>query len=218
MPSGIIKQKKGEFYTVRLLSVAGRFDTSSIKALAEVVERFALPAVHLTVRQGIEIPDVPGDALDAFVAALAEAGIELGLTGKRVRGTTACPGVARCRYGQIDSQGLAGKLHIRLRHRDGLPAKFKVAVAGCPNSCTKPLENDLGVIGTAKGFRLVVGGKMGKQPRMATPLPMTISSEDEVVTAAEQIVDWFARHGLDKERFGDTIDRLGVSSLQQSVV
>jgi dissimilatory sulfite reductase (desulfoviridin) alpha/beta subunit len=41
---------------------------------------------------------------------------------------------------------LAKILDERFYGRYGLPHKFKMGVTGCPNSCTKPQEHDLGLM------------------------------------------------------------------------
>jgi dissimilatory sulfite reductase (desulfoviridin) alpha/beta subunit len=97
--------------------------------------------------------------------------------------------------------------------RNELPHKFKIGIAGCRNGCTKPNENDLGVMGRAKGFTVFVGGKMGKQPRWANVLPLDITHEDRLFEVVDAILDWFAATANAGERFGSTIDRVGLEKL-----
>jgi dissimilatory sulfite reductase (desulfoviridin) alpha/beta subunit len=144
--------------------------------------------------------------------ALDEAGLKLAAAGRCVRGITACPGAA-CPRGLIDSQGLAQRLHTRIGDRDGLPHKFKIAISGCPNGCTKPRENDLGIMGRGKTFAVFVGGKMGKQPRWADPLPLEIADEEGLFRVVDAVIDWYAAEGQPGERFGATIDRVGLECL-----
>lgn len=118
-------------------------------------------------------------------------------------------------HGVIDSQGLAQRLHARVGLRKGLPHKFKIAIAGCPNGCTKPIENDLGVMGRAKGFTVCVGGKMGKHPRCADVLSLEVGSEERLFEVVEAVIDWFVAEGTAGERFGATIDRVGLDKLVQ---
>jgi dissimilatory sulfite reductase (desulfoviridin) alpha/beta subunit len=97
--------------------------------------------------------------------------------------------------------------------RKGLPHKFKIGIAGCMNGCTKPQENDLGILGRRGGFTVFVGGKMGKQPRWADRLPLDIRDEAELLAVVESVIDWFAAEGQLGERFGTTIDRVGLDAL-----
>ena len=62
---------------------------------------------------------------------------------------TACPGSRVCRHGIIDAQEFGTVLDAAYMGAP-VPHKFKIAVAGCPNSCTKPRENDIGFAGIAE--------------------------------------------------------------------
>jgi len=70
-------------------------------------------------------------------------------------------------------------------------------------------------MGRAKGFTLFVGGKMGKQPRWADILPLDVPSENLLFKTVESVIDWFAATGKPGERFGATIDRVGLDMLVQ---
>jgi dissimilatory sulfite reductase (desulfoviridin) alpha/beta subunit len=210
----MMAEKGKERFSVRLSVTGGRLETSQLHTIADLAERFGSGAVHLTTRQGVEIPHVPYENLAPLRAALDKAGLKLAAAGKCVRGIIACPG-SYCVFGLIDSQSLAQKLHTRVGERNGLPHKFKIGIAGCPNGCTKPKENDLGVQGRAAGFNVFVGGKMGKNPRLADVLPLQIRDEAHLFEVVDEVIDWYAAEGRPGERFGATIDRVGVERLVQ---
>jgi dissimilatory sulfite reductase (desulfoviridin) alpha/beta subunit len=205
--------EKGEgLFSVRIGVVGGHLEAEHLKALAEIAEKFADAKVHLTTRQGVEIPHVPYQNLEPARAALERAGLHLASAGKCVRGITACPGTY-CKFGQVDTQLLAQRLHEKFGGRGGLPHKFKIGIAGCRHGCTKPQENDLGIIGTPEGYVGFVGGKMGKSPRFADRLSTTISTESQLIALIEAVLEWFMANGLAAERLGAAIDRLGIESL-----
>jgi dissimilatory sulfite reductase (desulfoviridin) alpha/beta subunit len=212
----MMAEKGKERFSVRLSVIGGRMEASQFQAIADLAQRFGDGSLHLTTRQGVEIPHVPPENLAPLRAALEAAGLQLAAAGKCVRGITACPG-SYCVYGLIDSQGLAQKLHARVGARAGLPHKFKISIAGCPNGCTKPKENDLGVQGRAAGFTIFVGGNMGKHPRWADILPLQIQEEGNLFKVVERVIDWYAAEGRPGERFGATIDRVGLERLVQSL-
>src|SRR3972149_2073245 len=166
----MMAEKADGLFSVRISVVGGRMETSHLKTIAELAQRFASGHVHLTTRQGVEIPHVPYENLEPLREALEQAGLRLAPAGKCVRGITACPG-SYCKFGQADTQALAPKLHAQVGGRGGVAHKFKISIAGCRNACTKPQENDIGILGIAKGFMIFVGGKMGKNPRLADQLP-----------------------------------------------
>jgi dissimilatory sulfite reductase (desulfoviridin) alpha/beta subunit len=212
----MMAEKGKERFSVRLSVTGGHLETSQLQTIADLAQRFGSGTVHLTTRQGVEIPHVPYENLAPLRTALDEAGLKLAAAGKCVRGIVACPG-SNCIYGLIDSQSLAQKLHTRVGERNGLPHKFKIGIAGCPNGCTKPKENDLGVQGRAAGFTVFVGGKMGKHPRWADVLPLQIRDEAHLFEVVDEVIDWYAAEGRPGERFGATIDRVGIEQLVQNI-
>ena len=92
---------------------------------------------------------MPYGNIDALRELLAEAGLETGGTGSKVRPVVSCKGTT-CQYGLLDSYALSDKIHEMFYHGYAgvkLPHKFKIAVGGCPNNCVKPNLNDLGIVG-----------------------------------------------------------------------
>ena len=159
---------------------------------------------------------MPYENLEPLADSVKSHGLRLASAGKCIRGITACPGTY-CKAGLFDTQTLADKLHKKFGTRDDLPHKFKIAIAGCRNSCTKPQENDIGIQGTKDGYVVFVGGKMGKQPRLADRLPQTLASESQLFTLVAAALDWYVANGSPGERFGGTIDRLGLAPLLAAI-
>jgi dissimilatory sulfite reductase (desulfoviridin) alpha/beta subunit len=205
----MMAERSDGLFSVRIGVVGGRMEASDLKTIAELAEKCGEGYVHLTTRQGVEIPHVPYENLESLRNSVEQAGLRLASAGRYVRGITACPGTY-CKLGQCDTQSLAQKLHEKVGGRNGLPHKFKIGIAGCRNGCTKPQENDLGIMGTAKGFVVFVGGKMGKNPRLANQLPFGIGTDSQLLSFVESTIDWYAANGQDRERFGSTLDRLGI--------
>lgn len=214
--SGILPQKDRELYTIRVQVVGGHLESAHLAALAALAEKYGRGWIHLTTRQGVEIPDVPGRDLEAIRRDLEAAGLRLAPGGSRVRGIVACPG-GHCRCGLIDPQALARKLSESLGPREGLPHKFKISITGCPNSCAKPQENDLGIMGTKDGLAVFVGGRVGKRPRWADRLPMLVKDDETLVRVANAVMDWYSANGVARERLAATIERVGLASLQASL-
>ncbi len=143
---GILKQKEPELFSIRLKVIGGLMEARHLDALSAISKKYGRGEVHLTVRQGMEIPDVNIADLDDLKADLAACGLELGACGPRIRTITACRGGA-CPHGQIDTQEVARRAAEALPWEKQTPNKFKIAVTGCPTSCIKPQENDLGIMG-----------------------------------------------------------------------
>lgn len=146
---GFMRQKQKDQFSLRLGVVGGKVTAPQLAAVTRVAEKFGHGYIHLTSRQGIEIPFIRLADIDAVKAALAEGGIAPGVCGPRVRTVTACQGSAICPHGCIDAQALAQTLSDHYFGRE-LPHKFKFGVTGCHNNCLKAEENDVGVKGGLK--------------------------------------------------------------------
>lgn len=147
---GCLQDKRYEdVFNVRVITRNGKLTAEEQKKVAEAAERFGSGEVTMTTRLTLEIQGVSYDDLDDVMAFLAEAGLETGGTGSKVRPVVSCKGTT-CQYGLIDTFDLSQKLHDLYYtgyHDVSLPHKFKIAVGGCPNNCVKPDLNDLGIIG-----------------------------------------------------------------------
>lgn len=143
---GFMRQKQKGYFSLRLQVVGGNLTAENIKTVSEVAEKYGHGYVHMTSRQGIEIPFIRFEDIEEVKAALAEGGVKPGVCGPRVRTVTACQGSEICPSGCIDTYALAQELDQRYFGRE-LPHKFKFGVTGCQNNCLKAEENDLGIKG-----------------------------------------------------------------------
>lgn len=141
-----MKQKQKGFGSLRLAVVGGNLTAKNIQTVAEVAEKYGKGYVHMTSRQGIEIPFIKVEDLEKVKEELAAGGVQTGVCGPRVRTVTACQGSEICPSGCIDTYTLAKELDERYFGRE-LPHKFKFGVTGCQNNCLKAEENDVGIKG-----------------------------------------------------------------------
>lgn len=143
---GFMRQKQKGYFSLRLQVVGGNLTAENIKTVSEVAEKYGRGYVHMTSRQGIEIPFIKFEDIEEVKAELAKGGVKPGVCGPRVRTVTACQGSEVCPSGCIDTYTLAKELDERYFGRE-LPHKFKFGVTGCQNNCLKAEENDLGIKG-----------------------------------------------------------------------
>ena len=143
---GFMKQKQKDHFSLRLSVVGGQVSAEQLAAITEVAEKYGHGYIHLTSRQGIEIPFIKLEDIDEVKEALAKGGAKPGVCGPRVRTITACQGAAVCPNGCIETEELAQELNDRYFGRE-LPHKFKFGITGCQNNCLKAEENDLGIKG-----------------------------------------------------------------------
>ncbi|MDR1947685.1 MAG: 4Fe-4S binding protein [Desulfovibrio sp.] len=143
---GFMRQKQKNHFSMRLKVIGGELEAAQLAAIAEVAEKYGRGRVHLTARQGVEIPFIKLADVETVKADLMSKGVFTGVCGPRVRTVTACQGNAVCPSGCIDTYTLARGISERYFGRE-LPHKFKFGVTGCRNNCLKAEENDLGVKG-----------------------------------------------------------------------
>lgn len=146
---GFMRQKQKNHFSLRLKSTGGHVTAKQLAKIAEVAEKYGEGYVHLTSRQGVEIPFIKLDQIDEVKEELALGDVTPGVCGPRVRTVTACQGQEICPSGCIDTYTLAKELDERYFGRE-LPHKFKFGITGCQNNCLKAEENDLGVKGGIK--------------------------------------------------------------------
>jgi len=143
---GFMRQVQKNNFSLRLKVVGGNLTADQLAVIAAISTKYGDGHIHLTSRQGVEIPFIKLADVDAVKAELEAGGVNTGVCGPRVRTVTACQGSAICPSGCIDTYPLAQEISGRYFGRE-LPHKFKFGVTGCMNNCLKAEENDVGVKG-----------------------------------------------------------------------
>jgi dissimilatory sulfite reductase (desulfoviridin) alpha/beta subunit len=143
---GFMRQVQKDTFSMRLKVVGGQMGTEQLEKISQVAKKYGKGYIHLTSRQGIEVPFISLNDIEAVKKELAEAGVKIGVCGPRVRTITACQGSAVCPSGAIETTQLAEELDARYFGKE-LPHKFKLGITGCKNNCLKAEENDLGIKG-----------------------------------------------------------------------
>lgn len=193
-----------------------------------------------------------------------------------------CFGNGGCPNRAADPGDLPQRLQERLEKRDlkaflkekvagplKMHHEFRIAIADCPNACSRPQIADVGLIGACvpeisgeecsicgacvevcrekavtlsgdvpvidretclscgdcvrscptgallagrRGYRLLVGGKLGRHPRLGAELPGLFEGEG-IVEGVELVLDHYQRHCAGGERFGEVLERTGTNWL-----
>lgn len=110
---GFMRQKQKGCFSLRIAVVGGNLTAENIKTVAEVSEKYGHGYVHITSRQGIEIPFIKVEDINVVKEELAKGGVGTGVCGPRVRTVTACQGSEICPSGCIDTYTLAKELDAR---------------------------------------------------------------------------------------------------------
>lgn len=153
MKGGVITERNPEFCTVRTRIPAGVLSVRQVRGMADIAERYGAESIHLTTRQTMEIPHMPPENLEALAIDLTGNGTPVGSERDEVVNVVACPGLERCIFANINSIALAREIDSRLFGKD-MPVKVRISISGCPNACTSPMLNEIGIIGQIRPLRV----------------------------------------------------------------
>jgi anaerobic sulfite reductase subunit C len=152
MKGGVITERDADFCTIRIRAPAGIFSIEQLRGIAIIAKKYGKGTVHCTTRQTLEIPHVNPKLLKKVEKALAKNETPVGSEKDEIVNIIACPGVERCKFANIDTISLAKKIDEKLFGKE-MPVKMRIALSGCPNACTSPMLNEIGVIGRVRPLR-----------------------------------------------------------------
>ena len=131
----------------------GVIDSKSLGRVVEIAEKYGKGVIDITNRQGIEIPGIKFEDMDAvnkeiqLVIDSLHINQEIPDTGYASSGTRnveACPGARLCPFGCYDTTAFAQKMENTIFPND---RHVKIAFTGCSNDCAKVRLADFGIIG-----------------------------------------------------------------------
>jgi dissimilatory sulfite reductase (desulfoviridin) alpha/beta subunit len=149
---GIITERDPDFCIVRLRMPAGMITPDQMKEAGEIAKRYGIENIHLTTRQTMEFPHVDPTKLEGLLDELEANGTPLGAEREEVVNVTACLGTRHCKFGNIDSVGLAQEIDRRFFGKE-LPVKVRIAISACPNGCESERLNEIGITGIRRPIR-----------------------------------------------------------------
>jgi anaerobic sulfite reductase subunit C len=145
---------------LRVRVPGGHLDVKHFAALQQIAEEFGDGTVHLTTRQGFEIPgidfeDIP--KVNAMVRPILE-GLEIaigvdiddtsaGYPAAGTRNVSACVGNRVCPFANFDTTAMAQRIEKEIYPNN---YHVKIALTGCPNDCIKSRMHDFGIVGMAE--------------------------------------------------------------------
>ena len=210
---GVVIQRDRQTYAVAPHIPCGVVTPEILRKIADVAEKYHCQALKITSAARIALVGIEEKDVDA---AWADLGMEPGsLVGICVRSVKACPGTTFCKRGQQDSLGV-GMLLDEKYHGVQMPGKMKMGVSGCPNQCAETGFKDIGLVGTPKGWRVLVGGCGGAMPRIAEVLAQRLNTDD-ALALVDKIVEYYRDNAKPKERIGRMIQRLGLGHMEEAV-
>lgn len=144
----------------RIRVPGGHLNARYLGLIQEIAEIYGNGTVHLTTRQGFEIPGISMEDMDEINTKLQPIieGLEInqgvegsnpnikgkGYTSAGTRNICACIGNKVCPFGNYDTSAFAKRIEKAIFPDD---LHFKVALTGCANDCLKVRMHDFGIMG-----------------------------------------------------------------------
>ncbi len=206
-------QKDGS-YSVIPRMWGGTTNSSELRRIADVVDKYAIPTVKVTGGQRIDLLGVKKEDLPAVWKDL---GMPSGHAyGKTLRTVKTCVGSEWCRFGTQDSTALGIELE-RVLWRMYAPHKVKLAVSGCPRNCAESGIKDVGVIGVDSGWEIYVGGNGGIKTDVAQFL-VKLKTAAEVIEYSGAFLQLYREEGWYLERTVHYISRVGLDHVKARIL
>ncbi len=206
-------QKNGTFSVVPRMW-GGTTSAAELRRIADVVDKYQIPAVKVTGGQridllGVKKEDLPGVWQDLDMpSGHAYA--------KALRTVKTCVGLEWCRFGVQDSTNMGIELERDL-WRMYAPHKVKLAVSGCPRNCAESGIKDVGVIGVDSGWEIYVAGNAGIKTEVAQFF-VKVKTREEVLEYASAFLQLYREEGHYLERTVHFVARVGLDYCKQKVL
>ena len=211
---GVILQRDKQTYAVAPHVPCGVIQPDTLRKLADVAEKYGAQALKITSAARIAIVGVDEKDVESIWSELGMSpGFAVGLC---VRSVKACPGTTFCKKGMQDSLTLGLELNEKYHGLD-VPGKLKIGVSGCPNQCAETCIKDIGLVGTPRGWRLLVGGNGGAKPRLSRELVKDISTE-EALELIESIIKYYKANARPHQRLGAMLDKMDFDEFKSAVL
>ncbi len=221
--TNVVPQKQPGYAAVHVRLVRGDVTPEQFRALARAAREFGDGTMRSTNQQNFLLPWIPGDALGALYALLADAG--LGLPGaERLIDVTACPGADTCQLGITSSRGLAAALGEMIEGELGDladEAHIRIKISGCPNSCGQHHIANIGFFGGARKFhgeqaptyQMLIGGSLEPgNPHFGKPVARVPAKH--VPSAVKALLALYRSDRTAGELFNAFVERAGVSRVR----
>jgi len=138
-----------------------------------------------------------------------------GFIGKCVRAVKFCTGTTSCKKGYQNTVDLGLKIDEKF-HKMKTPHKVKISLSGCTSSCAESAVRDIGLIGTPKGWKMLVGGTCGLQTKKGKLLAKDLS-DDQVIDIIEKILQYYKDKNI-KKRMARFIEIIGLDKFSQEII
>ncbi|KPM49848.1 HEPN domain-containing protein [Jiulongibacter sediminis] len=218
---GVYGQRQQGVQMIRIKLPYGKMTFDQWRRICDVCDEYSTGNLHFTTRQDIQIHYVSLDSTPELWSELERDNVTLReACGNTVRNVTASvtAGVDKGEAFDVTPYAHAFfQYFLRNPICQEMGRKIKVSFSNTDEDTSLAFMHDMGFIPRIKdgerGFKVVVGGGLGAQPRMAD-VAYEFLHEDEIIPFAESVLRVFDRHGernsRSKARMKFLLDKIGL--------
>ncbi len=206
-------QKDGT-YSVIPRMWGGNTTPSELRRIADVVDKYSIPAVHVTGGQRIDLLGIKKEDLPKVWADLDMPSGHA--YGKALRTVKTCVGSEWCRFGTQNSTQMGIDLE-KTFFKMWAPHKVKLAVSGCPRNCAEVAIKDVGIIGVDSGWEIYVAGNGGIKTEVAQFL-VKVKTPDEVIEYAGAFLQLYREEARYLDRTVHYVARVGLDYVKKKIL
>ncbi|MDP6922037.1 MAG: nitrite/sulfite reductase, partial [Lutibacter sp.] len=204
---GVYGQRQFGVQMIRIKIPYGKISGEQLLRIADVSDDYSRGRLHITTRQDIQIHHVSLDRTPELWAQLEKDDITLReACGNTVRNVTASETAGIDPNEPFDvspyAQAVFGYF-LRNPICQEMGRKVKISFSGTEADTALSFMHDLGFIARLRdgqrGFKVLLAGGLGSQPRLADTLYEFIP-EDKIIPLTESVLRVFDRHGERKRR------------------
>ncbi|WP_299767342.1 HEPN domain-containing protein [uncultured Dokdonia sp.] len=204
---GVYGQRQPGVQMIRIKLPYGKVSSAQLHRISEVSDEYSRGRLHITTRQDIQIHYVDLDRTPELWAQLEKDDITLReACGNAVRNVTASELAGIDPEEPFNVSPYADaifKFFLRNPIGQELGRKFKVSFSSSDKDTGLSYMHDLGFIAKIKdgvrGFKIMLAGGLGSQPRHADVFYEFLSS-DKIIPLMESVIRVFDRHGERRSR------------------
>ncbi|MDO8597405.1 MAG: nitrite reductase large subunit NirB, partial [Sulfuricaulis sp.] len=205
-------QKDGS-YSVIPRMYGGVTTPAELRRIAEVAEKYRVPAVKVTGGQRIGLLGVKKESLpDIWRDLDMPSGHAYG---KALRTVKTCVGSEWCRFGVQDSTALGIRLE-KTFERMWAPHKTKLAVSGCPRNCAEATIKDVGIVGVDSGWEIYIAGNGGIKAEVCEFL-VKVGTQEEVLEFAGAFMQLYREEAHYLDRTVHFVQRVGLDHVKRRI-
>ena len=210
---GAAVQKDMKTYAIIPYIPGGLVDPTTLRKLADVAEKYQVKIIKMNSEHRIGFYGIKEEDIDNIWDDL---GMEPGgFIGKCVRAAKFCTGNTSCKKGHQNTVEMGLRIDETF-HKMKTPHKVKISLSGCTSCCAESAVRDIGLIGTPKGWRMLVGGTCGIQTKKGELIAKNLS-DDQVIDYMRKILDYYKQKGIET-RMGRLIQRIGFENFTKEVL